>query len=83
MNGLGGLEWFTMKFLTYSDCGVAAITKLFIFWHFIWKVHKKHKHCACSRVKAARSSHAGNTAFLCLKTRRGKSSLNTNLLIPK
>lgn len=79
------LEWFIVKAFTHSNCDVAAITKLFIFYFGVLYGRFTNSISTVSyfRVKAARSSQAGSVAFLCLKTWRGKSSLNTNLLIPK
>lgn len=54
-----------MKSFTNSNCSVAAITKLFTFYFGILheRFTKSMSTVSYFRVKAARSSHAGNVAF--------------------
>lgn len=54
-----------MKFFTNSVCGVAAITKLFMFYFDILyeRFTKSVGTVSYCRIKASRNSHAGNVAF--------------------
>lgn len=71
------LQWFIMKFFTSSVCGVAPITKLFMFYFDILyeSFTKSIGTVSYCTVKASRSSHAGNVAFYVWKHEEERAPL--------